>query len=830
MTEYEKLGLFYLGRPYDLAARKPAEADGLVLYDSRDLVTHAVCVGMTGSGKTGLCLGLIEEAALDAIPVIAIDPKGDLGNLLLTFPDLAPGDFLPWVSEEDAARRGMAKEAFAAEQAERWRAGLAEWGQSGDRIRRLRAAAEMTIYTPGSRAGVPVSILDSFAAPAAALRDDQEIMAERADTAATSLLALAGVTAEPVRSREHVLLATIFTTAWRHGRSFDLAGIIQQIQKPPVATVGVLDLESFYPERDRFDLAMRINQLLAAPGFETWLEGAPLDVGRLLYSDTGRPRVSIFSIAHLDDAERMFFVSLLLNQVLGWARTQPGTTSLRAIVYMDEIFGFFPPVENPPSKKPLLTLLKQSRAFGLGIVLATQNPVDLDYKGLANAGTWFIGRLQTERDKARVLDGLEGVSGSRGLDRAALDGTLGALGSRVFLMHNVHEDRPIVFETRWAMSYLRGPLTRDEIKRLMADRRPAAAARPATPAGTGSPEGPRHEGRGEGSPASVTGVGSAARSTGEGPVAVLAGTGRPVMPSGIAAYFVRPREGTSGRIRYGPALFAAARLRFADSKRGVDETQEVAFVVPITTGPIPVAWDGAREVDLKPTDLADEPAGDAEFEPLPPEATRAKSYDRWRTEFSRWLAETQRFELLYSRRLALVSKPHEAERDFRVRLQTAAHEERDRAVDRLRQKYAPRVAGLQEKVRRAELAVARESGQAQQQKVQTAVSFGATVLGALFGRKTITAGTLGRATTAARGVGRAAKEAQDVRRAEETVQAARAQLADLEARIRAEADAVAATVDPSADALETLTVRPKKTDITVQLVALVWTQTSRVES
>ena len=472
-NDYEKLGAFYLGRPYDQSTRAPQP--GLVLYDSKDLVTHAVCVGMTGSGKTGLCIAMIEEAALDGVPTIAIDPKGDLTNLMLTFPDLRPEDFRPWINEEDAAKKGMTPDAYAAQQAQMWKDGLASWGEDGDRIRRLRDSAEFAVYTPGSSAGIPVSILSSFAAPPQALRDDAELFRERVVTTVTSLLGLLGIEADPIQSREHVLLSTIFTTAWNQGTDLDLATIVGQIQKPPFGRVGVMDLESFYPEKDRGKLALAVNNLVAAPGFSAWLDGVPLDVATLLRTTSGKPRVAIVSIAHLSDAERMFFVSLLLNQVLGWMRTQSGTTSLRAILYMDEIFGYFPPVAAPPSKQPLLTLLKQARAFGLGVVLATQNPVDLDYKGLSNAGTWLLGRLQTERDKARVLEGLEGVAAAANaqFDRAKIDTLLAGLGSRIFLLNNVHEDGPRVMESRWDMSYLRGPMTRDQIKKLMDGKRPA---------------------------------------------------------------------------------------------------------------------------------------------------------------------------------------------------------------------------------------------------------------------------------------------------------------------------------------------------------------------
>ena len=433
--DFEKLGQFYLGRTYDLQNRRAGNE--LLLYDSKDLVTHAVCVGMTGSGKTGLCLALIEEAAIDGVPALVIDPKGDLANLLLTFPNLEPADFEPWVNEDDARRNGQSTAEFAAGQAALWKKGLGSWGQDGARIARLKAAAEFTIYTPGSTAGVPLSILKSFAAPDSSVATDAELLRDRIQTTATGMLGLLGIDADPIRSREHILLSTLLQSAWSQGRDLTLPDIIQQIQNPPVTRVGVLDLESFFPARDRFALAMSVNNLLAAPGFDVWMQGEPLDVDRLLHTADGRPRVSICSIAHLGDAERMFFVSLLLNQTLGWMRSQPGTTSLRTILYMDEIAGYFPPVATPPSKAPLLTLLKQARAYGVGVVLATQNPVDLDYKGLANTGTWFLGRLQTERDRARVLEGLEGSAASTGrpFDRQAMEQTLAGLGSHELPRH-----------------------------------------------------------------------------------------------------------------------------------------------------------------------------------------------------------------------------------------------------------------------------------------------------------------------------------------------------------------------------------------------------------
>src|SRR6187397_3204480 len=466
-TDFEKLGVFYLGREYDPAAN--VLKDDLVLYDSKDLTTHAVCVGMTGSGKTGLCVSLLEEAAIDGVPTICIDPKGDLGNLMLTFPNLAPADFAPWVDAGEAARKGVDTASLAAATAESWKNGLAEWDQAPERIGRLRAAADVAIYTPGAETGLPLSVLRSFAPPSAELLADSGALRDRVGSVVSGLMSLLGLEADPIGSREHILLSNVLENAWRAGLSLDMTGLIQAVQKPPFDKLGAFDLETFFPAKDRLKLAMQINALIASPSFATWMQGEPLDAQRLLFTPEGKPRISIISIAHLNDAERMFIVTLVLNEVVSWMRGQSGTSSLRAILYMDEIFGFFPPTANPSSKLPMLTLLKQARAFGLGCVLATQNPVDLDYKGLANCGTWFLGRLQTERDKLRVLEGLKSAQG--GGDDTNLEALMSSLAQRVFLMRNVHEDAPVLMKTRWALSFLRGPLTGAEIARVMSARK-----------------------------------------------------------------------------------------------------------------------------------------------------------------------------------------------------------------------------------------------------------------------------------------------------------------------------------------------------------------------
>jgi hypothetical protein len=794
MDDYEKLGAFYLGKVYDLKAQ--STKDDLLLYDSKDLTTHAVCVGMTGSGKTGLCIGLIEEAAIDGIPAILIDPKGDLGNLLLTFPNLQGSDFLPWINQDEARNKNLSPEEFAAKQAALWNKGLGDWGQSGARIQRLKDTAEMLIYTPGSNAGLPVSILNSFAAPGKEILEDSDLLRERISTTVSSLLGLVGIDADPIQSKEHIFLSTILDSAWRSEKNLDLATLIQQVQSPPVQKVGVLDIETFYPSKERFGLVMALNNLLASPGFNTWLEGTPLDIGKILYTPAGKPRIAIFSIAHLSDPERMFFVSLLMNQVLSWMRTQPGTNSLRAIVYMDEIFGYLPPTSNPPSKTPMLTLLKQARAFGVGMVFATQNPVDLDYKALSNMGTWFIGRLQTERDKARLLDGLESASGG-GFNRSEIDKIISDLGSRVFLLNNTHEDAPELFQTRWALSYLRGPLTRDQIKALMQPVK-----------GTGS------------APSSVTASTAATSST----IPDQTSSQPPALPPGLSQFFIpaRGNNPANSKLLYQPTILGAAKIHYSDSKAKVDTSQSFVYVTPVTENAIPVLWENANPIEVPATDLEKSSRNSAEFSDLPSAASQLKNYAEWEKDFGAWLYGSQRLDLLRSPSLKATSNPGEDERDFRIRLQQIAREERDEKIEALREKYASKLATLQERKRKAEQAVEKQAEQAKKAKLDTALSVGATLLGAFTGRKVVSRSNISKAQSAMRGFTKSSDEGQDVKRAMETVQAIDNQIAELNAAFEADTVVLESKIDPLNENLETVSLKPKKTDIQVQLTILAW--------
>lgn len=794
MQDFEKLGAFYLGRQFDLAAGEPRE--DLLLYDSKDLTTHAVCVGMTGSGKTGLCLGLLEEAAIDGIPAIAIDPKGDLGNLLLSFPDLKPNDFLPWVDPGAATRQGKTLEQYASAVAEKWSKGLAEWGQDGGRIAKFRSSVDLAIYTPGSNAGLPLTVLGSFKAPPQTVIDDADAFRERIMSCASGLLTLIGINADPIKSREHILLSNILDKTWRAGRSLRMGELIHEIQSPSFDKVGFLDLETFFPEKERFELSMRINNLLASPGFASWMEGEPLNVNRLLFTPEGRPRLSIVSIAHLSESERMFFVTLLLNEVVTWMRTQAGTSSLRALLYMDEVFGYFPPTANPPSKQPLLTLMKQARAYGLGVVLATQNPVDIDYKGLSNAGTWFLGRLQTERDKARVLDGLEGAAATTGsgFNRQQMEATLAALGSRVFLMNNVHDDEPVVFESRWALSYLRGPLTRDHIAQLMNDRKQAAATT-AAPAETAA-----------------------------APVAAAENV-RPVLPPGISEHFLPATASKgSGSLVYRPALFATARTHYSNSRLKVDHWKEMTLLQPVRDEVAGDPWEEA--LVFAPGDapeLDEEPAENARFADLPAELSQPKKYSSWKSKLKSNLYSSHRLKVLKCPELKEVSGVEESEGDFRARLSQVAHEQRDLQTEKLRAKYAPKLARLEERIRTAEQRVEREKSQLTQQTFQSAISFGSSILGALFGRKLASRTNVSRAATSMRSASRVQRERGDVSRAQENVESLQQKLADLDEELQEELEELEDSLRPDQLEVETVEVAPRKSDIDTSEVMLVWT-------
>ena len=827
MPIIEKLGSFFLGKQYDLAAKQLADVQ--VNYDSRDLTTHAICVGMTGSGKTGLCIDLIEEAALDGVPAILIDPKGDITNLLLTFPDLLPADFQPWINPDDAARKGMTVEDYAAKTATDWRNGLASWEEGPDRIKALKAAADFAIYTPGSEAGLPVSILASFKAPQLDWDTETETLRDKIQGTVSALLGLVGIDADPVRSREHILLSSILENAWRAGQDLDIAKLILAVQKPPFKQVGVFDVETFFPQKDRFALAMTLNNIIASPSFQAWTAGDPLDIAAMLRTPEGKPRHSIFYIAHLSDAERMFFVTILLEQIISWMRSQPGTTSLRALVYMDEVFGYFPPSANPPSKRPLLTLVKQARAFGVGVMLTTQNPVDLDYKGLTNAGTWFIGKLQAERDKARLMEGLESAMAEAGTitDPAKLDKIISSLDSRVFLMHNVNLKEPVIFQTRWAMSYLRGPLTRGQIKTLMAGRKGAAG--PAIAAA--------------GKPAFLPGQGPSAATVGAGGVSAQP----PVLPPGIkqaylpvavakndAMQAIAARTGDALAdaqqvLVYEPALIGFASVHFADRKLAIDERQDTTLLLPLDPGAKVISWKDAQPVSLEPRDLQESPVVDAAFSvDLPEGVTSVKAFAGLAADLTDHIYRNQGFELAYNPTLKLYARSGESARDFVARCQQAAREARDAGVDKLTDKYETQLKRIQDRLanEQQDLADAKAKYKGRQaEEVLSGVSTVAGMFGLLTGRKRKSLSGLSSAATKRRLTSEAKA---NIEQAEEDIARLEAQVKDIQVQMQGEADALTQQWTKAAGDIQKTQITPKKADIDVQTVALAWMPSWRV--
>ena len=782
---YEKLGQFYLGREVGPDG-KPT--DDLLLYDSSNLTTHGVCVGMTGSGKTGLCLALLEEAAMDGIPALIVDPKGDLGNLLLTFPQMRGEDFTPWVNEEDARKAGVSIEEFAKTEADKWKNGLAEWGQDPERIAALREKADIAIYTPGSNAGIPLSILRSFAAPDLTVAEDAELLAERVQSTTAGLLGLLGIDADPLKSREFSLLSAILTDAWKKGESPDLAGLIAKVLKPPFDKIGVLSLEEFYPSKQRMELVMALNNLLASPGFATWREGEPLDIANLLHTPEGKPRLAVLSIAHLSDAERMFFVTTLLEEVIAWMRRQPGTPSLRAILYIDEIFGYLPPVANPPSKGPLLLLLKQARAFGLGILVATQNPADLDYKALANCGTWFIGRLQTDRDKQRVLEGLESASAGRGADRAALMDRLNALGKRIFLLNSVHLPAPVTFTTRWTMSYLRGPLTREQIRVLM-----QGAARPSakTPVSTATP--------------TPTETPSTAATT-------------PAPPAAEPGVWQLVVDGNTGTLV--PSLGLRARGTFRCSRPAAESSCEFLVSVPLGPDGRP-AWKNAIVASAVDDATPPVPHGGPHYASPSPELLTAAEQSAWQLEARQNLGEN--LEVTVQKAGQVTGTPFEDENEFRLRLEQAGREQRDEAVRKLREKYSAKTRAAAQKVARAREVVAQQQAQARSAQMQTAISMGSTLLGAFLGKGRSKLGHMSRASTAARGATRAMKESSDVGTAQEKLAAAEADAAELERELEEQIAALPSPADSALRTSETIRLKLLPATLRIESSGILWT-------
>jgi Helicase HerA, central domain len=790
---YEQLGLLYLGRELDPASGKTSPAP--LLFKNKDLTTHGMIIGMTGSGKTGLGIGLIEEAIMDNVPSLIIDPKGDMANLLLTFPDLAPSDFLPWLDPAEAEKKGVSVEQLAADTAATWKKGLASWDQGPERIAALRGRMGVDIYTPGASVA-PVSVLGSFAAPAPEAVADIDTVNGMVTTTVTSLLALINIAGDPLQSREHLLLSSIFLHHWRLGQDLTLEGLIGAIVSPPFAKIGVFPLETFYPQAQRMTLAMNFNTLLAGPTFAAWTQGPPLDIQRLLYGEDGKPRTTIYSLAHLGEGERMFFVTMLLNRTIGWLRRQEGSSSLKALLYMDEIFGYFPPTAEPPSKKPMLLLLKQARAYGLGVVLATQNPVDLDYKGLSNIGTWFVGRLQTKGDQDRVVSGIAGAGGG-GTSEQEVRKLLAGLKGRQFVLHSAHLERPQLFETRWAMSFLKGPISLDDIKKFV-----SIGTRPE--GGVTAPVGPPV------APAFT--------------LAEASGTAPPLSPAIEQLY--RLQNVVSDTPLLQPWLVALGSVRYYQGPRNIDQTEEVCLRLYLDEGLTRLVWAEAEVMDEGLGDCRPQAPVGCRYLPLPPVVAALKDVREPTKAFGDFLYRQRRLELSRIKGLAFESRPGESQGDFRVRFADHLRRQKDEAIDKLRQKYLTQQQGLEQKLERALARLDKETVDVQAKTADSLISIGAAVFGAFLGRKTLSASTLGKAATGVRSVGRVVKEKSDVKRVEEEVENVHSALATLSSELEAKAAELARAFAADGCEVETVSLAPRRSDIFNLRLALLWEMTA----
>ncbi len=805
--DYEKLGQFYLGT-VNKDLNGTGESD-FMLFDSRELRTHAICLGMTGSGKTGLGITVLEEAAMDGIPAIIVDPKGDMGNLLLTFPELTAEEFRPWVQEDEAKAKGITIDELAQEKADVWRTGLTSSAQTGDRIRVMRERSDFTLYTPGGLFGRPLSVEGLFNAPE---EKDTEIINDMVISAASNLLHLIGMEADPIQSREHVFLSEIIRQRWSEGKAVDLPHLIQAVQNPPLGTIGVMDIETFFPEKDRFNLALQINSILASPSFASFLQGEPLNIDSLLYTAEGKPRLSILSLSHLSETNRMFFVTMLLNQMIAWMRSKQGTDSLRALFYMDEIFGYFPPVANPPSKLPLLTLLKQARAYGLGMVLATQNPADLDYKGLSNIGTWFIGRLSTERDRSRLLEGMVDIA-HVGLERGSLSDTIANLEKREFLVRRPSEKEPTLFTTRFCMSYLAGPLTREQTALLSREGLDTANVKEPDEAFATSTAAPA-------AAAATAKLQEQAAASESEEVASGQITQSPVPAAGIPVHYLHDATARGGK--YVPALLAYLSIHYDNKKHSVTKNRELVRITPLNDGLVTVDWN--QSMLFRPDEIngADQPPADATYAALPDAARKKTNFTQWQRQAVDYAYHNDSLDYYTHKKLNMFSEPGETERDFVARVQLFAREQRDAVLDKLKQQYEKKQKSLAGRISKAEERVDRETEQSRDAKRQTAISFGSAVLGALLGKSLITQSSVGKAGTAAKSASRSKRQAEDIVRAEEALKRLVDEKTELDTEMEQALSELSEMYDNVALAVEKVPIKPLKRDITVKAFALIW--------
>jgi hypothetical protein len=789
---------FFLGKNYDLQSSQMG--DEIVNYDPDDLTTHAVITGMTGSGKTGLGVLMLEEAALQGIPAIVVDPKGDLTNLLLHFPDLLPSDFQPWIDPDAARRDGVTVEAAAEKAASLWKNGLESYGLGKPDLEALRDSAEFAVYTPGSDAGIPVSILASLSAPPIPWEGNREILREKIASTVTAILGLVGLKdIDPVRAREHILLSNIFEQTWQAGRDLDMASLISHVQSPPFDKLGVFPLEQFYPEKDRFELAMLLNNFLAAPAFQTWLEGQPLEIEQLLYANGDKPRHSVFYLAHLSDEERMFFITLLYTAIESWMRTQKGSSGLRAMVYFDEIAGYLPPVANPPSKNIILRMLKQARAFGVGLVVATQNPVDLDYKALSNAGTWMIGKLQTDQDKARLLDGLEGAA--PGLDRQAFDRMISLIDKRVFLLHNVHEDEPQVFHTRWAMNYLPGPLTRAQIPALNA-LVGASGASPAVAPQAAQGE----ESLGQDVPPAVPGaIPEFYYPIQLGPVEALRAIGE--APTG---------EPPQARTLYRPALVGQARVALLARKYNLSREELFTMRIDEMKRRGLVRWEQYVTSPIDLDALSQNPPAGAQFDSLDNLAIDdAKFVSGLETDFTDWIYRTQAMTIRVHEDLEVAAGPDVSDEDFAKMVADAAAEQKQAEVDEVREKYEDKLDKLEAKLKKETLEYEEDKQELSHRRMEEVGKGIENVIGLIGGRRrSITTSLTKRRMTS--------KAKADLEASQQDIAAVEAAMDAMEKDLAEELQEISDRWDAALDDVTEIPIAPYKKNIFIEMFGLIW--------
>ena len=829
---------FLLGGQIDPA--KHERTATLTTVSSGDFTTHGVIVGMTGSGKTGLGIVLVEEALSAGVPALLIDPKGDLTNLCLTFPNLAATDFEPWVNEGDATKAGQSVPDFAAAQAKAWTDGLGSWGITPERIASLRDKVTFTIYTPGSNAGVATNIVGSLQAPPDV--SDAEVVGDEIEGFVSGLLNLVGIDADPLSSREHILLSNLVINEWTAGRSLDLPTLVGMIQQPPIRKLGVFELDQFFPPKDRLALAVRLNGLLASPSFGAWMTGPPLDIASMLKTSDGKPRCAIVTTAHLSDQERQFVTTLILSKLVTWMRRQSGTTDLRALLYMDEVAGYLPPTAMPPTKKPIMTLMKQARAFGVGVVLSTQNPVDVDYKALSNAGTWMIGRLQTDQDKQRLLDGMSAASG--GVDVNEVGNTIAGLAKREFVLRRAGKDHPEVFTTRWAMSYLRGPLTRDQIALLMHDQKSTQGSTASGIAGAASVAPSAAASQTASSPSTHEDQASTIASSGSNvqanPVASVAApatvgtdetTVLPEIASGVmvrwadvASPWLATIGGDTRGARYEASIVGRVALRYDDEKADLVHDEEYETVIfPLAE---PVDPTRSIAVDYDDRDLLPEAPPRCVYR-LPNVAVKDKTFwTRVERDLIDSLVRSRTVDLHANRDLKLFGRPGESDADFTARCLAASNDMADKETAALRGKYADKVTRIQTQIQaaedRAQVLDTERKGRRSEEMLSTAGS----ILGGLLGGRRSRGGLLGSVLGQAGGVAgrrtRTAAAGDRLDAAENKLGGLHQQLEDLESELTQEVTDIDAKWMATAKNITALQVGLERTDVKVTQLALVW--------